>query len=147
MDKKLSQIGRKTMCPAGVFIKNKKILVGLRNYTPDKWKKISVWTCPGGRCDENETIETTLRREIKEETGITEFEILEFLGEVIGAKEGDFVPLFLCKTNQEPRLMEPNKFSEWRWVDFSEEPLDNFINDEVKKVILKFLSNKENFLS
>ena len=112
MDQKLSQIGNKTICPVGVFIKDKKVLVGLRHYTPDKWKTISVWTCPGGRCDEDETIETTLRREIKEETGITEFKILDYIGEVPGAKKGDFVTLFFCKTDQEPKLTEPHKFSE-----------------------------------
>lgn len=94
--------------------------MGHRHYTPDKWKKISVWTVPGGRCDEGEKIEETLRREVREETGITDLEIIEYLGQVSGAKDGDIVPIFACKTLQEPTLMEPEKFSEWSWKEFEE---------------------------
>lgn len=139
----LSKIGDKLTCPIAVFIKDGRILVGLRHYTPDKWKKISVWTCPGGRCEDEETIEETIRREIFEEVGITDFEILQYLGKVPGAKEGDIVLLFLCKTTQTPKLMEPEKFSEWRWFDPKDLP-DNYINNEVKKVIINFLSEHNN---
>lgn len=139
--KKLSQIGGEKYCPVAVFVDDKKILVGLRHYTPDKWKTISVWTCPGGRCDENETIENTLRREVVEETGITDFEILDYIGDVPGAKEGDIVPLFICKTSQSPKLMEPEKFSDWQWIFYKNLP-ENFINNEVRKAIVEFLSKE-----
>lgn len=138
LQKKLSQLGNKKLCPVAVFIKDEKILVGLRHYTPDKWKAISVWTCPGGRCDENETIESTLKREVAEEVGITEFEITQYIGEVPGAKKGDIVPLFLCRTFQSPKLMEPEKFSEWTWFLIKELP-DNYINNDARKVIMNFL--------
>lgn len=126
---------------SGDFVNGEKILVGLRHYTPDKRKTISVWTCPGGRCDENEIIENTLRREVAEETGITDFEIIEYIGDVPGAKEGDIVPLFICKTSQSPRLMEPEKFSDWQWISYKDLP-ENYINNEAKKVIIEFLSSK-----
>ncbi len=118
MHDNLSRIGHKQLCPIAVFVRDGKMLMGHRHYTPDKWKKVSVWTHPGGRCDDGETIERTLRREIQEETGITDFKIVEYLGEVSGAKEGDSVLLFGCVTEQDPILMEPDKFSEWKWVDF-----------------------------
>ncbi len=108
----LSKIGGQLICPMAVVIRNNSILLGLRNYTPEKWKAISVYTMPGGRCETNESVETTLRREIKEEVNITDFELVDFIGEVPGAKEGDIVPIFFCTTNQEPQLMEPEKFSE-----------------------------------
>lgn len=114
------------------------MLIGLRHYTPDKWKTVSVWTCPGGRCDEGEMVETTLRREVEEETGITDLEIIDYIGQVDGAKQGDLVPLFLCKTKQEARIMEPHKFSEWRWVAGDEFP-ENFINPHIQGLITKLL--------
>ncbi len=139
LQQKLSQLGNKKLCPIAIFIRNRKILLGLRHYASDKWKTISVWTCPGGRGDENETIEETLRREVAEETGIVDFEIIQYLGEVPGAKEGDIVLLFFCQTSQSPRLMEPEKFSEWQWFSVNELP-KNYINNDVEKVIVKFLN-------
>lgn len=117
------------------MFKDGKIMIGLRNYTPDKYKQISVWTTPGGRCDEGEKIETALRREIQEETGISDFEINEFIGEVSGAKDGDIVYLFKCRTAEEPKLLEPEKFSEWRWVKVSEIP-PNFVNKNALSLIM-----------
>ena len=119
----LSHIGTRVTCPAAVIIKNESILLGLRNYTPDKWKAISVWTTPGGRCEEGETVEIALRREVKEEIGVENLRILDFIGEIPGAKEGDIVPVFLCDTDEEPRLMEPEKFSEWKWIPDLSDPL------------------------
>lgn len=128
----LSKEGEITICPVAVFIKNGEILSGLRHYTPEKWKNISVWTFPGGRCDTGETIEQTLRREVFEEVGITDFEITEYIGGFPGAKEGDGAPVFICKTDQEPKLMEPEKFSEWRWFIIDQLP-ENFINNAIMK--------------
>ncbi len=118
------------------------VLTGKRNYTEATWKDISVWTIPGGRCDSGETLEETLRREVREEVGIDTFEILEFLGEANGAKEGDRVPLFLCKTDQEAKLMEPEKFSEWRWVTKEEYIADKEyagFSPEAREIIIKRL--------
>lgn len=126
------------MCPAAVVERNGKVLIGFRHYTPNKWKNISVWTFPGGRCEEGEILEQALRREIKEETGIINFEIVDYLGEIPGASDGNRVPLFYCRTFEDARLMEPEKFSEWRWVDIDHLP-DNFINSDMVKVVQKFL--------
>ena len=120
MQNKLLQNGDGITCPIAVIVKDGKILTGYRNYTPDKWKKISVWTIPGGRSDIGETIEQTLRREVAEEVNITDLQIIDFIGEVPGAKEGDMVLIFYCTTNQEAKLMEPENFSEWKWVSLQE---------------------------
>ncbi len=140
MEKELSKIGNKTTCPVAIIIKNRKVLMGLRHYTPDKWKTVSVWTIPGGRCDNSETLETTLRREVKEETGISDLRIMKYLGKVSGAKRGDIVPLFICCTKQEVQLIEPEKFSEWRWFGIKEFP-KNFINPLSLRFIKEYLAN------
>src|SRR4051812_36798407 len=98
LQEKLREIGSYEKCPIVVMSKDGKILTGHRHYTKDKWKDISVWTLPGGRCDVGESLEQTLRRETQEEVGITEFEIIDFIGEVPGAKEGDIVSIFFGTT-------------------------------------------------
>ncbi|MEN9342389.1 MAG: hypothetical protein RIQ54_645 [Candidatus Parcubacteria bacterium] len=125
LNNQLTRQGDGITCPIAVIVKDGKVLTGHRHYTPDKWKNISVWTIPGGRSDTGETIEDTLRRETAEEVGITDLEILDFIGEVPGAKEGDIVLIFYCTTKQEAKLMEPEKFSEWRWV-----PIPDYISQE-----------------
>lgn len=140
---RLTDIGNELTCPAAFILKDSKILVGHRHYTPEKWKTVSVWTVPGGRGDVGETVERTLRREIAEETGITELTILAYVQDIPGAKDGDIVPVFLCETTQEPTLMEPEKFSEWRWValpDFAAGAPGDFINPGARTLILDFIS-------
>jgi 8-oxo-dGTP pyrophosphatase MutT (NUDIX family) len=145
LEQKLCEIGNEKKCPIALMMRNGEILCGNRHYTPDKWKKISVWTIPGGRCDLGETLEQALQREVFEEVGIDKFEIVEFIGEVLGAKDGDVVPIFFCTTEQDAKLMEPEKFSEWKWVT-KKEYLENSeysgFNPAARKLILEFLQGR-----
>lgn len=143
----LTEIGNTSLCPTAILVKGGALLLGYRNYTPDKWKAISVWTTPGGRCDADESIEETLRREVKEEVNISDFKIEQKIGEVPGAKEGDVVPIYYCTTEQEPTLMEPEKFSEWKWVPIQDyiagapydemNPVAHHLNSEFLKQIIR----------
>jgi 8-oxo-dGTP diphosphatase len=130
-------MNRSPICTAGLFFKDGKILLGLRNYKTQQYKDGDFWTTPGGRCDEGEEVETTLRREVDEEIGVKNFEIKEKLGVVPGAKEGDKVHVFICSTEEEPILMEPEKFKEWKWFDPKEIP-NNFLNKDILKMIQNF---------
>ena len=122
------------ICTAGIFIRDEKVLLGLRKYEAKHGVSGDFWTTPGGRCDEGEDVVTTLKREVMEEVGIKNFEIEKELGVVPGAKEGDSVHVFVCKTDEEATLMEPEKFTEWKWFDVTEIP-DNFINAHILKII------------
>jgi 8-oxo-dGTP diphosphatase len=122
------------ICTAGIFVRDGKVLLGLRSYEAKHYVDGDFWTTPGGRCDQGEEIEATLKREVGEEIGIKNFEIKEKLGVVPGAKEGDEVHVFVCSTEEEPVLMEPEKFKEWKWFYPKEIP-DNFINKNILKII------------
>jgi 8-oxo-dGTP pyrophosphatase MutT (NUDIX family) len=136
----LDRPGDPLTCPAAFVVKRdgQQILIGLRHYTPDKFKQVDLWTVPGGRGDAGETVGETLHRETAEEVGITDLEVCDYLGDIPGAKAGDMVPVFVCQTNQEPTLMEPDKFSEWRWSKPGDIP-ENFINPEAIQMIAHWL--------
>lgn len=132
----LNKEGDGILCPMAVIVRDGKILLGLRNYTPDKWKDISVWTIPGGRSEKGETLGETLVREVYEEVEITDLKIESYVGEVPGMKKPDVVLLFKCSSSQEAKLMEPEKFSEWKWFGKDEIP-ENFVNPHSLEVIKK----------
>ena len=133
------------MVAAAVLIKDHKILLGKRNYHLANGEVHSVWTYPGGRCDEGEKIEDTLRREIKEELDVVGVEISEYIGSILAPNKTDVVFMFLCHIEDDPKLMEPEKFSEWRWVLLGEykkgEPWDS-VNPLAHALICDFLKKK-----
>jgi ADP-ribose pyrophosphatase YjhB (NUDIX family) len=140
MKEKLNKIGNKNICPVAIISKDGLYLVGCRHYSP----KNIVWTNVGGRSEIGETIEQTLRREVREEVGIDEFDIVDYIGEVGGAKKGDIVPIFFARTNCDAKLMEPEKFSEWKWISFDDYFTDkrySGINPDARKMIINYLKN------
>jgi len=136
LDTQTKFMSRSVICTAGIFMRGDSVLLGLRNYKTQQYKDGDFWTTPGGRCDEGEKIEDTLRREVYEEIGIENFEIKKNFGIVSGAKEGDLVHVFLCESSEEEKLMEPEKFKEWKWFNKNEIP-ENFLNSHIKDIIEK----------
>lgn len=109
------------LCTSGIIVRQGKVLLGNRLYDD-----ANVWISPGGRCENGESPETALLRELAEEIGISDARIVCKLGEKDGAYKDergrDRVVVFRVVTAQEPRLMEPQKFREWKWFGFDELP-------------------------
>lgn len=132
----LSQVAHENMCTAAFFVRGREILIGLRNYASG-----SVWTTPGGRCEAGETIESGIRRETLEEVGIVDFQILAYLWDVKAASIESSLSVFICETGEEPRLMEPDKFSSWRWESIDSIP-ENFINIPALDLVKQYFLSK-----
>jgi len=82
---------------------------------------------PGGRSAPGETMVESLKREIEEEIGIKNPKFLRVIGQKDGVKPGDRVYFIECSISEEPRLMEPEKFKEWRWLPINNLP-ENLID-------------------
>ena len=139
MTKELSIIGDEDTAVIILLSKNRRILFGHRHYKDD-----SVWTMPGGRCDTRESLEETLKREVEEETGIKDFIIIKFLGKFKGVWKNDVVFVFYGTTNKEYKLIEPDKFSEWRWIskeEFIKNDKFSGFNPIVREATIKFIEN------
>ena len=65
----------RTIACDAILIENGKLLLIKRGNMPEKGK----WALPGGRLEENETVEECLRREARKETGL-EVEPLKLMG-------------------------------------------------------------------
>lgn len=86
------------------------------------------WDLAGGRIKEGQTSEQALKREIKEETGLTEIESFEFFTAVIsnheiplssGGKTGLVLMIYKVKLTKNSKIMLSPEHDLFEWVDKS----------------------------
>lgn len=97
------------------------------------------WLLPGGKINQGENWLEALIREIKEETGITNFKIDRVL-EVdswMEDKVGYYVVTFIVSMEGEPNIVLSDEHTEYAWVTLND--LDNytFWHEDIKKRIKK----------
>ncbi|PSO45568.1 MAG: hypothetical protein BRC25_01785 [Parcubacteria group bacterium SW_6_46_9] len=132
----LVQQPNKGTAAIAIIIRDGRILLGLREYEDAP----TVWVAPGGSVDVGETLEQAVRRETKEETGIDDLESIDYIGEV-NAEDRDPLHVFHCESSQEPALVEPEKFAEWRWfplAKFVSGQPSSFINEPLRDAIVNY---------
>lgn len=141
--KMTEKIGRFTFCVAAIIEKEDgKILMVKRS--PDNFPP-NIWDIIGGRKEQFENPFTALTREIAEETGITEFEIVKTISDFYWfqtEKIRDMIGIaFWCKTKQtEIKLSEEH--IEYRWVGPSV-ALEMASHQIVVRCIKKFIEEKK----
>jgi 8-oxo-dGTP diphosphatase len=80
------------------------------------------WDIPGGRIDPNETLDVALRREIKEETGLTiddEFTLIAAQDIIVPAKDLHVVRLTYTATG-EGLVVVSDEHQETKWTSIKE---------------------------
>lgn len=122
------KISPEQLCVFAFIKKDNKVLMGLREYIKNK----PVWTYPGGRGRKDETLMDTLKREIFEEIGISKITPIRTIGQKNGVKKGDKVYFVECETSEEPILMEPEKFNQWKWFPINELPKNLIDIEDIK---------------
>ncbi len=122
---------RNLNCTSALIIRENQVLLGERKKKEGASDWDTFWYTRGGRCYEGETPEACLVREVSEEIGVSDPSIKSFLAQYPGALEDehgrDTVFAYLLSISEEPRLMEPEKFLQWKWFSINELP-ENLLN-------------------
>ncbi len=102
-------------------------------------EKDGKWMLPGGRLDKDELLEKGLRREIEEETGISDF-VIEKISSVDMSDSGDtFIVIFVGHVKDVLEIKLSNEHQDYAWI--KPESLDDYsfwhekIKDRIKKAL------------
>ncbi len=130
----------------GIMVLNDKgeVLLGKRHEDPEKADSLlhgeGTWTLPGGKLDFGEEPEQCAVREVLEETGLKtgKLELTSLTNDM--AQDAHFITIgFLCRDFQgEPRVLEPDEITEWRWFRLGSLP------EPVFPPSLKMINNYKN---
>ncbi len=120
------------------LIKDGKVLLGHRHEDPEKADSLlhgeGTWTVPGGKLDFGEVIAEGACREALEETGIKldpkNLKLVSVGNERV--HDAHFVTIgFSCEEfSGEPKVMEPDEITEWKWFDLEDLPSPMFLPTE-----------------
>lgn len=106
----------KIILSGSVIIEDNKLLLIYK-------KKHNHYEFPGGKVEENETIEQTAIRETKEEIGCN-IEIIKYIGynDFLIENKNFRSHKFLAKikNNEKPKIMEEDKFKDILWLNIDE---------------------------
>ena len=127
----------------GVILKDGKILLILRKNNNEY---NGIWSNPGGKVEEGETVEEAVIREIREELGIG-VKIVRKLSDYYDYKNNEIYGIYpgyeVRIVYGEPEIKEPNKIGEIRYFSLDELPINiaawtkQFVDDLTKTKMLK----------
>lgn len=136
---------------AAIIIKNGKILLGFRSKHREYFPE--VWDLLGGHCEEGESFEDCIRRELKEELGITVLKLKEY--QLIDKQPDFLMKLFLIQEwKGTPMNLRPNEHEVVEWFSFQEASKLYFADNQYLEVlqelkrmsILKIFTANKSFL-
>ena len=132
-----------------MLLKEGKVLLGKRHFDPARADSElhgeGTWTMPGGKLHFHEELEGAAYREVLEETGVTinqkKLKMISVTNDIV--KDAHFVTIgFLCEDFQgEPKVMEPEEITEWRWFALDKLPHPIFFPS--RKILNNFLKAKK----
>ena len=141
----------------GIVVLNSqnKVFVGKRRDNP-----VNKWQMPQGGVDEGESLFDAMKRELLEETSITNIKVIKELdywleyelpknligiiwrGKYRGQKQKWFIVKFLSKDSEININTKNPEFIEWKWIDIKELP--NVIVDFKKHIYEKIFIELKN---
>ncbi len=129
-----------------MIVREMNVLLGKRHEDPEKasseLKGEGTWTMPGGKLHFQESFEQGAKREVMEETGILlkKARVVCVNNDRVDTAHFVTVGLFSEEFEGEPKVLEPEEITEWRWF-----PLDNLperIYFPSEKILENYKQNK-----
>lgn len=123
---------------AAILRQNGQILMGKRKGSHGA----GTWSFPGGHLEWGEKPTEAAAREVQEETGLvipaSRFTPMTFTNDIFEVEGKHYITLYVQTVwyGDEPRVMEPHKCSEWRWVTTPPKPLFLPIKNLLKTTLL-----------
>lgn len=120
-----------------VIIEKGKVLLALRDTEPFK----GMWTIPGGRIDENETIEECAIREAKEETGLdVELgNLIRIYSNPSRDPRKTIAAAYFAKVKGGKLIPQPGEVKELRWFRLDKLPQLGFDHAEIIQDAMKMM--------
>lgn len=118
---------------AGVIYKNNKFLIAQRNL---KKAQGGLWEFPGGKVEKNESYESALMREIKEELN-ADIEVNEYIGESIHHYTEKDIKLIFYKAKLLSEKVELLEHESCKWITKDEK--DKFEFAGADKVVFDLI--------
>ena len=121
-----------------MILRDGKVLLGKRHSDAQKASSLlhgeGTWTMPGGKLHFGESFEQAAAREVLEETGLRineeKLRVISVTNDIV--EDAHFVTIgLLCQDFEgEPKTMEPDEITEWRWFSLNELPSPIFFPSE-----------------
>ena len=129
-----------------MMLRGGKVLLGKRHDDAEKASSAlrgeGTWTMPGGKFEWGETFETGAARELKEETGMILNKAKVICVNNDKNEHAHFITVgFLAiEVEGEPKVMEPDEITEWKWFEMDKLPINVF--DPSKNLLVCYLNKK-----
>lgn len=129
-----------------LILKDDRFLLGRRHEDPEKASSLlhgeGTWTMPGGKLHFGESFEEGAAREVLEETGIKakSLKVISVSNDIVSDAHFITIGLLCDDFDGNPRVMEPDEITEWRWFPVSQPPKPMFFPSE--KVLKNYLEKE-----
>lgn len=115
-----------------LVLRDGKVLLGLRSNdkSASDLHGEGTWTMPGGKVDIGERLVDAATRELAEETGLIphSIEAVCVQDDITNTAHYTTVGFKVAMApNAEPKTMEPEEITEWRWFDMNDLPTNLYL--------------------